>query len=118
MRFLLDRCAGVTLARWLREQQHDVAEARDRGPDPGDLVLLEWAHAEGRVLITNDKDFGELVFLHEHPHGGFVRLPDVPAQARIDIMRQLLANHSGDLVSGAIITVRGGRIRITRQTNN
>lgn len=115
MNFLVDRCTGTTLARWLREQSHDVVEAHERSPDPGDLVLLAWAHAEGRILITNDKDFGELVFLHEHPHCGLVRLPDVPAQARIDIMRQLLANHSGDLISGAIITVRGGRIRITRQ---
>ena len=36
MRFLIDRCAGTLIAAWLRTQSHDVVEARDLGPDPGD----------------------------------------------------------------------------------
>ena len=58
MRFLVDRCAGRRLAEWLRTQEHDVVESRERGPDPGDRTLLAWASAEERVLITMDKDFG------------------------------------------------------------
>jgi len=42
MRFLIDRCAGTFIAEWLRTQGHDVVESRERGPDPGDRVLLEW----------------------------------------------------------------------------
>ena len=49
MKFLVDRCAGRRLAEWLREHGHDVLESRERGPDPGDVVLLEWASAEDRV---------------------------------------------------------------------
>jgi predicted nuclease of predicted toxin-antitoxin system len=41
MKFLLDRCAGRRLADWLRTQGHDVVESRERGPDPGDLTLLD-----------------------------------------------------------------------------
>jgi predicted nuclease of predicted toxin-antitoxin system len=63
MRFLIDRCAGTFIAEWLRTQGHDVVESRERGPDPGDRVLLEWAEQESRVLITIDTDFGQLVFL-------------------------------------------------------
>lgn len=59
MRFQLDRCAGRRLAEWLRNQEHDVVESRERGPDPGDRTLLAWASAEGRVLITMAKDFGD-----------------------------------------------------------
>ena len=51
MKFLIDRCAGHRLADWLRLQGHDVIESQERGPDPGDRVLLEWAAAEGRVLM-------------------------------------------------------------------
>jgi hypothetical protein len=40
-----------------------VVESRERGPDPGDRVLLTWAALESRVLITIDTDFGQLVFL-------------------------------------------------------
>ena len=36
MKFLVDRCAGATLAQWLRDKGHDVREARERSPDPGD----------------------------------------------------------------------------------
>lgn len=57
MRFLIDRCAGRRLADWLRQQGHDVVESRERGRDPGDRTLLEWAAAEERVLVTMDKDF-------------------------------------------------------------
>ncbi|MGH8521772.1 MAG: DUF5615 family PIN-like protein, partial [Gammaproteobacteria bacterium] len=52
MKFLIDRCAGHRLSEWLRAQGHDVVESRERGPDPGDRVLLEWARAEDRILVT------------------------------------------------------------------
>jgi len=63
VRFLIDRCAGHRLAEWLRQQGHDVIEGRDRGPDPGDRVLLEWAATEKRILVTMDKDFGEFILV-------------------------------------------------------
>ena len=63
MKFLVDRCAGRRLAEWLRSQGHDVVESRERGPDPGDRILLQWAADEERVLVTIDTDFGELLFL-------------------------------------------------------
>lgn len=114
MRFLIDLCAGHRLAEWLRSEGHDVEESRDRGVDPGDRILLEWAFAEERVLVTMDKDFGELIFFHGVQHRGLLRLPDVPAAARIALMQEVLENHGGDLVEGAVVTVRGGRIRISR----
>ena len=77
MKFLVDRCAGRRLSQWLRDQGHDVIETRERGKDPGDSVILEWAVAESRIVITIDTDFGELVFLRAAPHCGMVCLPDV-----------------------------------------
>ena len=114
MKFLIDRCAGRLLAEWLRNEGHDVVESRELGPDPGDRTLLEWASADARILITIDTDFGELIFLENLPHAGLVRLPDVPSHDRILVMQDLLTRHKPDLESGAIITVRGGRIRIAQ----
>ena len=114
MRFLVDACAGHRLAEWLRSQGHDVAESRDRGPDPGDHVLLELAADEERVLVTMDKDFGRLLFLDNARHCGLIRLPDLPAAQRIGLMAQVLSRHAEDLLDKAVITVRGGRIRISR----
>ncbi len=114
MRFLIDRCAGRRLADWLREQGHDVVESRERGPDPGDRTLLEWAASERRILVTMDKDFGQIVFVDNVSHCGLVRLPDVPATKRIALVKKLLQDYAQELADGAILTVRGERVRIAR----
>ena len=92
---------------------HDVLEARTLGADPGDRALLELAALENRVLITIDTDFGELVYLHDLPHDGLVRLPDVPAERRIELMATVINHHGKALGERAIITIRGERIRIS-----
>jgi predicted nuclease of predicted toxin-antitoxin system len=112
VRFLVDRCAGIRLARWLRDQGHDVVESRDHGDDPGDLKLLRWAVEEHRILVTLDTDFGQLVYTQATPHCGLIRLPDVPAERRIAILGDLLTRHTRDLEKQAIITVRAGRVRV------
>ena len=114
MKFLVDRCAGKRLADWLRQQGHDVFEARELGPDPGDRALLEIAVHERRILITIDTDFGGLVFHGGMDHAGIVRLPDVSAEKRIVLFSDLFAHHAADLQSGAIITIRGNRIRVSQ----
>ena len=114
MRFLVDRCAGRQIADWLREMGHDVLEARELGPDPGDSALLEQANGDDRILVTLDTDFGELVFLHDVAHSGLVRLPDVPARRRIALMAELIARHRQALERGDVVTIRGERIRISR----
>lgn len=54
-----DPRAGRLIAPWLRSQEHDVVESRERGPDPGDRTLLELVASESRILITIDTDFGQ-----------------------------------------------------------
>ena len=114
MKFLIDRCAGRRLADWLRGQGHDVIESRALGPDPGDQALLERAATEGRILVTIDTDFGELVYVRDVPHAGLVRLPDVPAMRRIALMAEVLERHRPALERQAVVTVRGGRVRVSR----
>lgn len=114
MRFLVDRCAGRRLAHWLREQGHDVREATEVSPDPGDQALLGWAVREERVIVTIDSDFGLLVFFQNQPHTGIVRLPDVPAAHRIALMARLIERYADDLAEGAILTVGTERVRVSR----
>jgi predicted nuclease of predicted toxin-antitoxin system len=61
MRFLVDECTGPSVARWLREQQHEVFSAYEeaRGMDDEEMILK--AFDENWILITNDKDFGEKI---------------------------------------------------------
>jgi predicted nuclease of predicted toxin-antitoxin system len=115
LKFLIDRCAGRRLAEWLTECGHDTKTAWADGlADPGDRALLQAAAGEGRILVTIDSDFGTLVHLFGMTHAGIIRLPDVPVSIRIALMQDLLARHGQDL-PGSIVTVRGGRIRISRR---
>ena len=115
MDFLVDRCAGHWLTQWLQSYGHDALDARELGPDPGDRALLERAVSENRILITMDKDFGELIHLHGRPHTGLIRLPEVRMAQRIILVEDLILNHHQALDERAIITVTSGRIRISRQ---
>lgn len=114
MKFLVDRCAGRRRADWLRGQGHDVIASRALGPDPGDQARLERAATEGRILVTIDTDFGALVSVRDVPHAGLVRLADVPAMRRIAVMAEVLEPHQQALERQAVVTVRGGRIRISQ----
>lgn len=75
--------------------------------------MLERAEAEGRIVVTIDTDFGELIYLHNIPHAGLVRLPDEPMERRIPLMAEVLESHGDALETGAIVTVRGRRIRVS-----
>jgi len=105
VKFLIDRCAGRRLAEWLRQMGHDVIESRERGADPGDRLLLEWAVAEDRILVTMDKDFGDFIFVEKARHSGMVRLPDVSAEKRIELMDKILRSRSRELSERAILYV-------------
>jgi len=113
VRFLIDHCAGRRVADWLREQGHDVLEARELGPDPGDRALLAKAAAEERILVTLDKHFGRFVFLESSEHAGLIRLPDLPAAERARLVDQILTSHGADLQARKVVTVRGSRIRVS-----
>lgn len=113
MRFLVDRCAGRRLAEWLRDEGHDVVEAQNLGADPGDRALLEIAESENRVLITMDKDFAELIYLRQVSHAGLILLPDVRVHQRIEMVGAVVDGHLHALGERSVITVRGGRIRVS-----
>jgi len=61
---------------------HDVAWVGDWSEDPGDEEILAHAGREQRVLVTLDKDFGELVAVRGTPHSGIVRLVNFAARAQ------------------------------------
>lgn len=113
MKFLIDRCAGRRVAEWLRHVGHDVREALEREPDPGDAALLAWAVAEQRVLVTLDKDFAQLVFVENAAHCGIVRLPDVPPRQRVELLRGVLAQVPETEIATMVVAVSDNRIRLS-----
>ena len=114
MKLLLDRCVWGPATFELAAAGHDAIWVGDWPEDPGDERILAEAHAEGRVLITIDKDFGGLAVVQGLPHAGMIRLYRIPAEQQAAACLRVLEQHGDDLEAGAIITVQPGRIRIRR----
>lgn len=77
--------------------------------------MLGQAADEGRILVTIDTDFGTLIHMRAQAHAGLIRLPDVPAERRIQLMVQILSEHGEEELSRAVVTIKGSRIRISRR---
>ena len=81
-------------------------------PDPGDREILRRAHDEQRVLVTLDKDFGELAIIRNQPHSGIVRLVGFSARAQAATCQEVLARYAEELRKGALVTVDATRVRV------
>ena len=112
MRFLVDECTGPAVARWLREQSHDVFSVFEEARGATDDDVFQRAAAEDRILITNDKDFGEKVYRSKQPHHGviFLRLRDERAASKIAVLEKLLGSYAEQL-SGAFVVVTETQVR-------
>lgn len=96
----------------LRELEQDVLSATQVDAGATDEVLLALALKEQRVIITEDKDFGELVFLRGMSHPCIIRFVDMPIYEKVAAMRDLVENHSESMTDGTLIVVTRTRIRI------
>lgn len=112
MKLLLDTCVWGGAKAELQAAGHDVLWTGDLAQDPGDEDILAQAHRDQRVLITLDKDFGELAIRRSLPHCGIVRLVNISARQQGAVSQQVLAQYGDELIRGAIITVEAGRVRI------
>jgi len=116
MRFLVDECTGPALAQWLREHGHDVFSVYEEARGMNDRDVVQKAFVENRILVTNDKDFGERIYRERYPHRGVVllRLDDERAVVKINTIRQLLATYA-DQIANHYVVVTEERVRFARK---
>jgi predicted nuclease of predicted toxin-antitoxin system len=113
MRFLADECCDFAAVRALRTDGHDVlavSEFQDRSIDK---ELMQLALTENRILLTEDKDFGWLVFVGRIDSPGVI-LIRFPATARGSLAAAVveLARHHASQLVGAFVVLRPGAARI------
>ena len=115
MRFLVDECAGPAVAQWLREKGHDVFSVQEQAAGSSDAVLITQAWIEKRIIITNDKDFGEKVYREGHPHHGVIlmRLANERSVVKIETLRRLL-NKYADQLPDQFVIVTETKVRFAR----
>jgi predicted nuclease of predicted toxin-antitoxin system len=119
VKFLLDVCVSSrSLETFLAGQGHDVLSAMVVDPRASDERLMALALQDERVLVTEDKDFGELVFVRKLPHGPIVRLVELTVDQHVSGMSELLERNAAEVAGPVIITITRGRIRIRRLAAN
>jgi len=114
MRFLVDECLFVQIVDRLRAGGHDVIWARDTNSGAKDVQLLSLAFADKRILVSEDRDYGELIFRDGRCAFGVVIAkvaefdgsPDRIAEQVVATMLQL----AGGLV-GQCTVIEPGRVR-------
>lgn len=115
MLLLADESCDGRVARALRDAGHDVQMASIDLRGESDHHIMEAAAVEGRVVITEDLDFGKLVFVEGRATAGII-LVRWPADDREGIARRLVdvvAGLGAQLV-GAYTVVRSTGVRIRR----
>ncbi|MFC1762288.1 DUF5615 family PIN-like protein [Planctomycetota bacterium] len=117
MRFLVDECTGPAVAHWLCDQGHDVFSVYDtvRGIDDDQVIKI--ALEQDRIIITNDKDFGEKVYRDNKAHRGVIllRLTDERSVSKINVIANLLKSYA-ERLPGMFIVVSEKRIKLTKPT--
>ena len=115
MKFLLDQSAAARLAPYLQSLSHDAIRIGKEYPHGlPDARVLAIAHAEQRILIAADRDFGELVFRLRQPHAGVIllRLGDyAELELRIERLNHVLMHYSDQLDQFIVVTRRSVRVR-------
>ena len=115
MRLLADESCDFTVVVGVRVAGHDVVSIAERMPGVEDEKVIELAASERRLLLTEDKDFGQLVFAATKSNSGIL-LIRYPASARstlTDAVVKLLAERADALYSRFVV-IEPGRIRVTQ----
>lgn len=112
MKLLLDACVWPGAAIELARRGHDVVWVGDWPAVPGDDEILAFAVKEERVVVTLDKDFGELAVVFGHAHSGIIRIVNFHISKHASVCLSAIGQHGEELAEGAIVTAEPGRLRV------
>jgi predicted nuclease of predicted toxin-antitoxin system len=113
MRFLADESVSRIVIERLRDAGHDVTAIAETKSGAPDKDVLDAANAEDRVLITEDRDFGEMVIRQRLGVRGMIllELDRLSSMAEADTVVAAVFMHA-DKVSGNLLVIEPGRIRV------
>lgn len=113
MNFVADECCDALMVAGLRLDGHDITYVLESAAGSDDATVLASAANDFRVLLTEDKDFGELVVRLKLPAHGVVliRMDPSDSDRKVERLRELLAKHS-ERLAGSFVVVEDHRFRI------
>ena len=115
IRFLADESCDFSIVRELRATGYDVLAVSEEFASASDLQVLKRAVDEKRILLTEDKDFGEWIFAHREEMYGvlLIRYPGNLRSRLRDEINVLVKEHGFDLVKNFTV-LEPGRARIRK----
>ncbi|PPQ45473.1 DUF5615 family PIN-like protein [Rhodopseudomonas palustris] len=113
MRWLADECVSASLVAALRADGHDVLYVAEMAAGMRDADVVTMAATDGRLLQTEDKDFGELTVRFGRTVPGLVLLRIDPTNAKLQAvrLREAITRHGADLF-GRYVVVEEARMRV------
>ena len=115
MRWLADECVDASLVAFLRSNDHNVLYVAEAAAGFSDAEVIALALSENRLLLTEDKDFGDLVFRRERAVPGVVLMRVGPENPALKAMRlEAAIERHGEGLFGRYTVIEEGRFRSRR----
>lgn len=113
--FLVDESSGQAVLDALRQASYDARGVSELMPQADDQTIIAFAAQSRRVLVTNDKDFGEHVYRRSNHHSGvlLLRPNDDRANTKVRLVLAVVSAH-GDLLLDNFTVATERRIRVRR----
>lgn len=114
MKILADENIEAEIVAALRQAGHSVSDIKETSPGIEDTGVLSIATELGSTLLTNDKDFGELIYRDRLVSNGVIllRFGKLETSERIGLLRDVLEEHESEMDRAfTVITSTGVRIR-------
>ena len=113
LKFVLDVGVGNKVWQYLTEEGYDATLISRINPSMLDSDILFIAKNEDRMVITMDKDFGELVYHSGQAHKGvlLLRLEDATGDEKVTEMKFIIENFR-DILEGKFCVYKNGRLRV------
>jgi predicted nuclease of predicted toxin-antitoxin system len=113
MKFFADENVARPIIQWLRLAGHDVLSGAEAGPGEDDAVWLRRAQESERVIVTSDKDFGELIFRDRlNSHGiVLIRTQKLSLRERLARLAAVWSTVEAN-PQGKFIVITEGRVRV------
>lgn len=115
MNILADEGVDRAIVERLRRDGNDVIYIAELSPSITDDEVLQQANDRNALLLTEDKDFGELVVRMGRVHSGviLIRLAGLSSTAKADIVAEAMLDHADEL-PGSFSTISPGQVRARR----
>lgn len=113
IKFVVDVGVGRSIENWLTSQSFSVFSIGLINAEMTDAEILQLAFNENAILITMDKDFGELIFKNHSLHTGvlLLRLEDAVVREKLSTVQNIIPEHLQNLKDNFSV-YQNGKLRV------